>query len=195
MTEGNASESFLAGAEGYKSAFLKHHPAGHTVSGTIVSMEELQVRSFDDDEPKFYKDGKPIMQLRVVIQTSLNEEPEDDGIRAVYIKSKQKKQVIEAIKAGGATKLDPGGTLKVQRVEKIPIPNSKFEEWTWRFAYTPPSPADPWSAELAPVAPAAPVDDGTNPYGVDPAAWAKLPQTMRDSIAAAKGAAQAEPPF
>lgn len=88
---------------------------GTTVSGVIIDEPRItQQRDFDSGDLKFWDDGEPMKQLVVHVQTDLRdaEIPDDDGIRAIYIKSNLKKAVQTALTRAKA-KLAIGGTLSV----------------------------------------------------------------------------------
>jgi hypothetical protein len=99
---------------------FKFAAPGATVTGTIVSASVVQKRDFDTNEPEVWADGQPVQQVKVSLQTTLDEGPNpdddpDDGIRNVYIKGwgDQLRALRAAIKAAGAGDLEPGGTFSV----------------------------------------------------------------------------------
>jgi hypothetical protein len=111
-----SAEEFLMGG-GIPSA--KFDTIGTTVSGTIATRPEVvQQTDLDTGEPKFWNDGKPMMQLAVTIQTELRdpEIPDDDGKRKFYVKAKLLEAVRAAIRTAGAKGLDVGGVLTVAYV-------------------------------------------------------------------------------
>jgi hypothetical protein len=62
---------------------------GTSYSGTILSApREVQQRDFKTKDPKFYKDGDPMMQTVIEVQTNQRdpEDDSDDGVRLVYAK-------------------------------------------------------------------------------------------------------------
>lgn len=109
MTDPN---SFLM-SSGTKS--FKFDTIGATAKGTIVSLDMQQQRSMAGD-PLYWDDAKtqPKMQLRIVLDTGIIEEPDDDGQRAIYVKGNMQQAVRDAIKAAGVDKIEEGGTLAVQ---------------------------------------------------------------------------------
>jgi hypothetical protein len=70
---------------------FKFEAPGDLVTGVIDSIVVRQVRKFKTNVPVFWDDGRPQEQIVVTIQTDLDEpdedNPEDDGLRAVYVKS------------------------------------------------------------------------------------------------------------
>jgi hypothetical protein len=105
--------SFLmsSGAKSFK--FEKH---GDTAKGTILSLDMQQQRDIKDNSLKWWDEAKTqaMMQLRVVLQTDMHDDDNDDGQRSLYVKGEMQKAVREAIKTAGATMIEEGGTLAVQ---------------------------------------------------------------------------------
>jgi len=66
---------------------------GDTVTGVIEKIEVRQTSDFKTRKPVFWDDGRPQEQVVVTVQTDLDEtgvgdfEGEDDGLRAIYVKS------------------------------------------------------------------------------------------------------------
>lgn len=109
----NSANEFLLGG-GIASA--KFPVIGTTVTGTIAMQPEVQQqRDIKNNEPKTWSDGRPMQQLKVVLDTDLRdpEDPEDDGKRALYVKSNLQKAVRDAVRASGAKGLEVGGKLTV----------------------------------------------------------------------------------
>lgn len=90
---------------------FKFEAEGQVAKGTIVSLDMQQQRDFKTGLPKFWDDGKPMMQLRVVLATDERDGDNDDGQRGVYLKGESQKAVKAAVLAAGAKSLDVGGTL------------------------------------------------------------------------------------
>lgn len=112
---------FLFGG-GVKSA--KFENVGDYVKGRIVSAQMVQQTDFKTKAPKFFSDGQPMMQLKVVLATDLRDDGEDDGQRAIYAKGGKaepvsgtgkamKDAIAEAVRKAGGKALDIGSTLTV----------------------------------------------------------------------------------
>ena len=89
---------------------------GDSVKGTITETPDLrQQTDFDTNAPLFWDDGKPKMQLVVTLATDQRDpsNPDDDGIRRLYVKGKLQQAVAGAIRKAGAKGLEVGGTLTV----------------------------------------------------------------------------------
>jgi hypothetical protein len=110
MTIVDPNEFLLAsGVPSFK--FEKH---GDTIRGQITSLEMQQQRDFTTQAPMTWDDGRPRMQLRIVIATDLRDNDEDDGSRAVYVKGQLQQAVRDAVRTAGASKIEIGGTLAVR---------------------------------------------------------------------------------
>lgn len=93
---------------------FKFETHGDTAKGTIVSLEMQQQRSFTTQELMFWDDGRPRMQLKIVLATDTHDNDDDNGHRAIYVKGNMQAAVRDAIKTAGAQKIEVGGTLAVQ---------------------------------------------------------------------------------
>lgn len=89
-------------AGGIPAAFAKTAPVGTTVSGTVDSIEARQQTDFDSGAPKFFDDGRPMMQIVIHLNTDIRDpqRPIDDGKRALYIKGKNIAALREASMRG-----------------------------------------------------------------------------------------------
>lgn len=107
----NADDFFAGGT-----ASAKFEAPGTTVAGPITRVgEPMQQRDFTTGVPKFWDDGKPMMQLPVDVQTELRD-PEivnDDGIRTLYVRGEMQKAIRQAVRQAGAPGLRVGGQLSV----------------------------------------------------------------------------------
>lgn len=99
----------------------KFENIGDTVVGTLVDGQETQRTDFTTGAPKFWDDGKPMMQSVLTLQTEQRDPAlaDDDGKRKLYVKGSKKDPqslagaVINAVRASGG-KLEVGGRLAVQ---------------------------------------------------------------------------------
>ena len=110
-------------ASGAKSA--KFEVVGDAVRGTIVSAEVAQQTDPNTGEAKTWKDGSPVMQMIITLQTDERDGDDDDGQRRLYAKggnpevasgkgTSMLSAVREAIKKAGASKIETGARLTVQ---------------------------------------------------------------------------------
>ena len=122
---------FLMGGSGKAIEFLN---MGDTVSGVIVDMKKKQQTDFQTGAPVYWNDGSPKMMLMVSLQTDLQDDAEDEGLRNVYLRggnftaSKGKGAsslvaVKDAVKRSGAPDgIQPGGKLTLQYSGEGPAP-------------------------------------------------------------------------
>lgn len=88
---------------------FKFEQPGTTLDG-IVSQptEDSQVREFGTDKLKFWPDGNPVMQTRIIVRDSAPSE------WAVYAQGRMAKAITQAIVAAGAGDLEVGGHLQIR---------------------------------------------------------------------------------
>jgi len=105
---------FSTNAPGY---FSKNSQPGDTLSGTVVDAVVRQTRDFRTGEAERWDDGNPKQQVVVKVQTDLRDDADDDGVRALYIKTwgTQREALTTAIREAGAKTaseaLAPGSTI------------------------------------------------------------------------------------
>ena len=159
-------------------AFLR---IGDVVRGFITEEPQTQQqRDMDTNELKFWKDGNPMVQVRVVVQTD-QVDPEiegDDGLRAHYLSSRKLKAVREALREAKSARLEIGGELIIKFESEDPPTRKGFNPpKNYRAKYVPPAKNetdndDPWAApgtqasKSVPSAPAAPAP--ADPFGDEP---------------------------
>jgi hypothetical protein len=105
------------------SSFPFNNP-GDTVTGKLVSMEEVQQTDLQTGKPATWDDGRPKMMYRVALATTLRADTDDDGERTVYLRGSRKPEsqsslaaVAGAVKAAtGGTELEAGATLTLTYV-------------------------------------------------------------------------------
>lgn len=124
---------------------VKFDKVGDTADGDVVDFEVQQQRDIKTKEPKFYADGKPMLQLKVTLATD-DRDPEiedDDGHRAIYVKNQMKSAVSDACRAVGATSgIEIGGRLKVRWDSTEPAQTKGFnDKKVYKAKYTRPAPA------------------------------------------------------
>ncbi|WP_329013126.1 hypothetical protein OG271_03845 [Micromonospora rifamycinica] len=198
----NANDLLMGG--GTKSAAFPS--IGTAVTGPIVREPKVQQQTDPKDGSfKTFSNGDPMMQLVVQIQTSERDpaDPDDDGIRALYIKAKMLQAVREAVKKAGAKGLEVGGELTVIYVADGEKTNKAFNApKLYTATYRPPTgeAANNLLMGAAPVSPApagqpvaqvpATAPAGAVPAGVDPAIWAQMSTEQKSKLLAALGSPQ-----
>jgi hypothetical protein len=148
MSTTPSPDDFLLGGSSGKSAFGKDDPIGTTVSGVIIAHEVRQQTDMETGSPMEWDNGDPRMQLVVSLQTDqrIAGEPDDDGIRAIYVKGSKAPgsrslhdAVRAAVQGAGAKGIEPGGTLTVQLVGTEPSKTRGFNDRKlWAAAYKAP---------------------------------------------------------
>lgn len=113
---------FNSGSKG-----AKFENVGDSITGTIKAPpSERQQTKFGTQNPDFWPDGSPKMQIIVPLMTEQRDPADvhDDGERTLYVASKHLKRAIgDAMRAAGVPDVAVGGTLTVQFVGYDP--NSK----------------------------------------------------------------------
>lgn len=211
MTTPIDANEFLMGGGAKGAAFPS---IGTRVTGRITGTPTVRQQTDPQTkEPKFFKNGDPMMQLVVPVDTDQRDPavPDDDGSRAFYVKSKMLAAVREAVSRSGAKGLEVGGILTVTYVgdgQKTAGALSAPKLYTAQ--YQPPQaqaaneylmsgngqpaapaqptvPAHPPQPSQSPAenwgVPATPVPPP--PAGVDPALWTQMSAEQRASVLAA----------
>ncbi len=117
------AERFLMGGGGRSAKFIR---PGDTVTGTVCAPPALRQRTdITSGKPLTWDNGDPQMQLVVRLQTVLREDPEDDGVRVVYLaggfaRATTQKVVADAVRAAKAQRLEVGGTLALRYTGEEP---------------------------------------------------------------------------
>ena len=121
--------AFLLGGGG-RSATFKN--IGDVVEGTIAAPPTLrQQTDIDSGKPKTWDNGDPVMQLVVQLQTNEREDPDDDGLRNLYVsggfkRASLQKAVADAVRNAKAKSLEVGGTLAVRFTGEEPSATKGF---------------------------------------------------------------------
>lgn len=123
---------------------VKFDTVGASVTGTVKSApRERQQTKYGTQEPDFWPNGDPKMQILVDLQTEQRVDASDDGERTLYVASKNMKRAIgEAIRAANASDIAPGGVLTVTYVGNDPASkNPANPAKLYQAQYTAPSSA------------------------------------------------------
>lgn len=91
---------------------------GDQVAGEIITAEVVPQLDYDTGAPMQWDDGSPRLQLKVVLATDERDPArvDDDGHRAVYIKTAMKAAVRDAVRKAGAQGVEPGGWLRIEYI-------------------------------------------------------------------------------
>lgn len=98
---------------------------GDSVTGKVLSLDEVQQTDMASGEPAVWDNGQPKMMFRVELQTDSKDDETDDGKRSVYLKGSRKPEsksslsaVLAAVRsATGGTNIAAGGTLTLTYTE------------------------------------------------------------------------------
>lgn len=141
---------------------VKFDVVGAEITGTIAGDPyERQQTKFGTQDPAFWPNGDPMMQILVPLQTSMREDANDTGERTLYVASKNMKRAIgDAIRQANASDIARGGTLTVRYVGNDPASkNPQNPAKLYQAQYTAPAsgfvqqPAAPAQAQQAPQQP------------------------------------------
>jgi hypothetical protein len=114
---------------------FKFDKPGTTLRGVVSQpTEDSQVREFGTDKLKFWPDGNPIMQTRIVVQDSIGNE------YAIYAQGRMAKAITAAIVAAGAGDLEVGGILTVTFTQYGEGKNPAMPPKEYSATYVPPVP-------------------------------------------------------
>ena len=110
-----SASDLIMGSGGSPSA--KFPTIGTVVKGEIVDTAVTQQRDFATGDLKYWKNGDPMMQAVVTLQTDERdaEIDDDDGQRRLFVSSKSMREAIrDAVRTANASHLKVGGKLAVQ---------------------------------------------------------------------------------
>lgn len=139
MPNDDVNAALMGGGKVKSASFEK---VGDYLSGVIVRRQMKQQTEYGSNEPQFWDDGKPKMQIAVVVQTPDQDDEDDNGERGLYIKlpSQMAQAVREAVSAAGADGLEDGGVLSVKYTGTRKSPkNPKFTQKIYEVGYRPPA--------------------------------------------------------
>jgi hypothetical protein len=187
----DANELLLGGGGGKAASFPR---IGTIVAGEVLSEPKTQeVTDMVTKDVKRFKNGDPMMQVLITIQTELRDpdDPEDDGVRTVYAKNKMLKAIGQAMRTAKVKAIEPGGFLEIGYIGDgpkgdMPIPPKLFEA-----RYTPPAPqASSVFMQAAGAEPAIPARSVLNSA---PPAQQPVQRTTLDQLRATSFSAQGQP--
>lgn len=167
-----SSDEFFDGGDrvrgfSYQGAPPITHRGKVTEIGNPVQAREVvynrQAHAYEQGDLKTWPSGDPIMSRRVVVQTDMREDQDDDGRRCWYMEQGKEmtKAMMEAVRAvRGSSMPEVGGDLEVTWTSNDPDSyEGKKKLFTAR--YQAPVPADdPWGTGAPPAAPQAAPQQG-----------------------------------
>ena len=109
MSTVTATQGFDLGGGGNSFQFDK---VGDSVTGKILTIEQVQQTDLDTGKPATWDNGSPKTMIRIELETDLREDEADDGHRSVYLKGARKAEskssmaaVLGAVRAATKTTL------------------------------------------------------------------------------------------
>lgn len=117
---------------------------GDTCTGYIIAEpEEMDQTDQDSGEVKRWPNGQAKKVWKITLQTELRnpDDPEDEGIRTLWVKWKSLAAVRDAVRAAGARDLEVGGRLALcfsAETDTGVRGKNKIKEYTARYASPPP---------------------------------------------------------
>lgn len=147
---------------------------GFIVEGTVTGATMKQQADFDDGSLLFWNDGSPRMQMVVDLQGEptgvtwkglrnvKTQVPNDDGMRAVYVKGNLQRALVKGLRDAGNAKFENGGHLRIERIADVPNADPKKAD-AYDFSVT-------WTPAAGNTAPAADflaqAEPDENPFAV-----------------------------
>jgi hypothetical protein len=176
----NDSKTFLSGG-GPKALAFATPGTSHT--GTITDDPKETQQMSPDGELKTWRDGNPMMQLVVTVDTGKLEDEEDDGIRRLFIKGQLRKAFQTALTEAGVDELVPGGQVTVTYTHDGERSNPAYSPpKQYTVQYIPPK-ATAASGNGHVKATAVEVPENL-PAGMTAEIWAGLPDAARAALTA-----------
>ena len=101
---------------------------GTSYTGTITDLQTVQVRDFASNEPKFWDDGKPQLQIQVTLDTDLRDDSieDDNGERRVYLFGQKLNAAKLALKESGLAKFELGAKFTIKLSGEKPAKTKGF---------------------------------------------------------------------
>jgi hypothetical protein len=203
----------LFGGGGGKSVSWKDKPIGTVAGGTIKTVQPpAQVTDLVTKEPKFKKNGQPVMHVRIDLATNERDpqDPEDDGSRSLYAQGWMFGAIGDAMRTAGVEGTpQPGAQLWVTLTDRTPPdtpglnPTNKFSAvyipgpavatnqlFAQQPAYVAPAAQQPAYAVPVPPPQYAPAPGG---YAAPPPTYVQQPPVPQQVIQQAPPVQQAPP--
>ena len=94
---------------------IKFTNIGDGVIGVIADIDVRQQRDFDTNELKTWDDGKPMMEIILTLNTTLNDPTieDDDGQRRVFVRGAMLTALRQAVRVAKVSKPEIGGRIAI----------------------------------------------------------------------------------
>lgn len=110
-------------------------------TGEEVPYVETQQTDYTTKEPKVWKDGNPMMQAVIKLQTDMREDEDDDGLRTLYVdKTRLKRAIQNALRIARNGDVAVGGVLTVWMTGEERT-KAGMTAKTFEATYAPPAPS------------------------------------------------------
>lgn len=132
------------------SPIFKFANPGDKVKGIIVEPPvTLPLKEYKSDQPKIGADGKPVMQVLLILATDQPLDDDHDGRYRVYVdKPGMKSAVKRALTSADVMSLDVGGELELEFTDYQET-RSGVQAKAFVAIYAPAAPADdPWGGPI-----------------------------------------------
>lgn len=108
---------------------FKDAKVGDGYEGTITGLRTVQVRNYETNEPEFWDDGKPKLQIEVTIATDMaTGDPDDDGSRRVFLFGQKLRAAQDEMRKKGMKKLEMGSHFKISLSGTKPAQNKRYND-------------------------------------------------------------------
>jgi len=106
---------------------FKDSKIGDSFTGVITELETAQVRDFETNEPKFWDDGNPQLQVVLTLDTDYIDETVegDDGTRKLYLVGQKLTAMKQAVKEFGK-QIAKGQIITITFTGEKPNANKRY---------------------------------------------------------------------
>lgn len=142
----NGNDLLMGGEKVRALSFDGQFPISY-MGEVLEEPKPVQQRDYDSDEPLWWDEEqtRPRISLVIKLQTDLHDDsdPDDYGVRNLWVKAESQKAVAIAVRQAGAKGLEVGGKLWIEyydeRVEPTkPGQKKRFPTKLYRAKYEPP---------------------------------------------------------
>jgi len=107
---------------------FKDSKIGDSFTGTITDIETAQVRDFETNEPKFWDDGNPQLQVVLTLATDYIDDTidGDDGSRKLYLVGQKLTAMKQAVKEFGGKQVAKGQIITITFTGEKPNANKRY---------------------------------------------------------------------
>lgn len=124
---------------------VKFPNQGDSFTGTVVSQESQQQRDFRSQQPIFWPDGSPKMQVVVTCTDQAGDQ------YRLFLKGQMLTAARAALSAKGLTSFELGGTITVTFVREERQGNAPYPTKIYEVEFSQPDPAAAEAAQVAAV--------------------------------------------